>query len=103
MDINDANKIIDEVIEEKKLFYIKQNANKKLKEFGVNNENKVDWEFLQKQKEGRTPKPYHFTDKYYTNVSSKVFNMARIKDSLQNPTTLLLYMYQWKGWADYEG
>jgi len=80
-------------------------ALKTLDKFNVEEaEVKIDFEYLQKQKAERQPKPYTFNkDKNYTNVSAGMLNMSRIADSLKNPTTLLIYLLQWKGYAKESG
>lgn len=64
----------------------------------------IDFDELKRRKEERQPEPYRFDkDKYYTNVSSGVLNMTRIAKSMQNPTTLLIYLLQWKGYKQKTG
>lgn len=65
--------------------------------------NKVDFDFLQKQKAERQLKHYNFRRENYKNISAGVLNMPRIKKSLRNQTTLLLYLLQWSGYENRKG
>lgn len=65
---------------------------------------KVDFDFLQKQKDQREVKHFEFDkDRNFVKISSGVLNMPRIKKSLRNPTSLLLYLLQWKGYDGKKG
>jgi len=64
---------------------------------------KVDWNILKKKKEERDTEPFEFNLRNYTVVSAGVFNMVRESDSLKNPSSLLWYLLQWKGYADKKG
>ena len=67
-------------------------------------EGQIDFKFLQKQKEQREVEHFEFDkDKNFVKVSSGVLNMPRIKKSLRNPTSLLLYLLQWKGYGEKKG
>jgi hypothetical protein len=62
---------------------------------------KVDFKFLQEQKEQRELEPFVFDkDRNFNKISSGVLNMTRIANSLKNPTSLLFYLLQWKGYKN---
>jgi len=86
----------------------RKKANDALKSFYATGEEaeitKVDFKFLQEQKEQRKLEPYIIDkDRNFNKISGGVLNMTRIANSLKNPTTLLIYLLQWKGYKKEDG
>ncbi len=74
-----------------------------LDEFEGKKQEPIDFKAMQERKKGRQSTPYLFKDTEYTNIKAKVLNMKRGLKSLKNPTTLLFYLLQWKGYKDRRG